>query len=323
MRLGSCVQFDEKVFAHSPDYDAYRGEIFEVIAFRHNRTHVELRCLSNPALIVQGLVHPTDLKSVPRKTTKAQQMKGRKDRQKTKRVDPGDASRQIKPPLKAQIRAKIRAKIKGSMSLSKGSIVPQSDRDSPPNQMHHVSARTLRAMKRKAQARDHASPAGEERLLIRPAQLRGAKVIWPDVDLTDKPPAKEGSRPRRDVGKRQFKSGVFEVIHEAAAALHKVGAIDTAALLKKVRGRAPMGNPNASTNVASRIKAKHRGKSVALVAGAEFSVALGAFLDDWEKEHGPLTAVELARAGKELAALEELADTELLKTAGAPNDRRP
>lgn len=28
--------------------------------------------------------------------------------------------------------------------------------------------------------------------------------------------------------------------------------------------------------------------------------ALGVFLDDWEKEHGPITSVELARAGKEM-----------------------
>jgi excisionase family DNA binding protein len=36
---------------------------------------------------------------------------------------------------------------------------------------------------------------------------------------------------------------------------------------------------------------------------AEFSerrAALGVFLDDWEKEHGPITSVELDRAGKEL-----------------------
>jgi hypothetical protein len=51
-----------------------------------------------------------------------------------------------------------------------------------------LSAKTLRAIKRKAQARDHALPAGEERLLIRPAQLKGARVIWTDVDLIDEPP---------------------------------------------------------------------------------------------------------------------------------------
>ena len=33
---------------------------------------------------------------------------------------------------------------------------------------------------------------------------------------------------------------------------------------------------------------------------SERQAALGVFLDDWEKEHGPITSVELARAGKVL-----------------------
>ncbi len=33
---------------------------------------------------------------------------------------------------------------------------------------------------------------------------------------------------------------------------------------------------------------------------AEASAALGAFLDDWEKEHGRITSAELDRAAKEL-----------------------
>jgi hypothetical protein len=33
---------------------------------------------------------------------------------------------------------------------------------------------------------------------------------------------------------------------------------------------------------------------------SERRAALGAFLDDWEKQHGPITSVELDRAGKEL-----------------------
>ena len=77
----------------------------------------------------------------------------------------------------------------GSVNPLKGSIVSQADLVSPPNEVRYVSARTLREMKRKAQARDHALPAGEERLLIRPAQLKGAAVIWPDVDLIDEPVA--------------------------------------------------------------------------------------------------------------------------------------
>ena len=33
--------------------------------------------------------------------------------------------------------------------------------------------------------------------------------------------------------------------------------------------------------------------------------ALGVFLDHWEKEHGPITSVELDRASKELRTDEE------------------
>jgi hypothetical protein len=40
-------------------------------------------------------------------------------------------------------------------------------------------------------------------------------------------------------------------------------------------------------------------------ARAEASAALGVFLDDWEKEHGPITSVELDRASKELRTDEE------------------
>jgi hypothetical protein len=52
-------------------------------------------------------------------------------------------------------------------------------------EVRYKSPKAMRAMKRRAQARDHALPAGEERLLIRPAMLKGAKVIWPDADLFD------------------------------------------------------------------------------------------------------------------------------------------
>ena len=33
---------------------------------------------------------------------------------------------------------------------------------------------------------------------------------------------------------------------------------------------------------------------------SERRAALGVFLDDWENDHGPITSVELDRAGKEL-----------------------
>jgi hypothetical protein len=53
-----------------------------------------------------------------------------------------------------------------------------------------ISANHLRAMKRKAQARDHELAARGEvppaaMLLLRPERLRGALVEWPDATLID------------------------------------------------------------------------------------------------------------------------------------------
>jgi DNA-damage-inducible protein J len=53
-----------------------------------------------------------------------------------------------------------------------------------------VPPERLRAMKQAAQARDRAIAAqddlaGGQMLLIRPDQVRGAKVKWPSVDLCD------------------------------------------------------------------------------------------------------------------------------------------
>jgi hypothetical protein len=67
MRIGSCVQFRDEMFAapFAPHYDAYRGETFEITAFRHARTHVALKCLSSPLLKVAGLAHPEELLVLP------------------------------------------------------------------------------------------------------------------------------------------------------------------------------------------------------------------------------------------------------------------
>lgn len=56
--------------------------------------------------------------------------------------------------------------------------------------VHHVAAGQMWAMKRAAQARDHASAASAdlstgERLLIRPHQLREAKVRWSAAKVSD------------------------------------------------------------------------------------------------------------------------------------------
>ena len=61
--------------------------------------------------------------------------------------------------------------------------------------------------------------------------------------------------------------------------------------------------PNVSDTMPLRTKAaaSPRRKS----ARAEASAALGVFLDHWEKEHGPITSLELDGASKELRTDEE------------------
>jgi hypothetical protein len=62
--------------------------------------------------------------------------------------------------------------------------------------------------------------------------------------------------------------------------------------------------PNVSD--AKRLRTKAAASPRRKSARAEASAALGVFLDHWEKEHGPFTSVELARASKELRTDEEL-----------------
>jgi hypothetical protein len=61
--------------------------------------------------------------------------------------------------------------------------------------------------------------------------------------------------------------------------------------------------PNVSD--AKRLRTKAAGSPRRKSARAEASAALGVFLDHWEKDHGPITSVELARARKELRTDEE------------------
>jgi hypothetical protein len=79
--------------------------------------------------------------------------------------------------------------------------------------------------------------------------------------------------------KRRFKSSAFEAIHESAAALHKVGAIDNAAM-QEFDGAALHASPTHAAKLPSG--------------------ALGSFLDGCKAKHGELTPDELARATKEL-----------------------
>ena len=55
LKLGMIVEFDPKVFQppFAPDYDAYKGHRFEVIAF-HPGGHVEIVCVDDPSVRVAG-----------------------------------------------------------------------------------------------------------------------------------------------------------------------------------------------------------------------------------------------------------------------------
>lgn len=61
--VGMDVYFRTKVFAppYTPYYDAYRGHKFNVVAL-HEGGHVELKCISDPSVVVAGYVHDDELK---------------------------------------------------------------------------------------------------------------------------------------------------------------------------------------------------------------------------------------------------------------------
>jgi len=61
--VGMRVYFKSHVFGenYKPYYDDYRGHIFEVIA-RPYKEHLELKCVDDPTVIVNGYVHDSDLK---------------------------------------------------------------------------------------------------------------------------------------------------------------------------------------------------------------------------------------------------------------------
>jgi len=62
-KLGSKVIFAKKVFEppYTPYYDAYKDQVFEIVAYHHNYTHVELVCVSDPTIEVDGYVHPNEI----------------------------------------------------------------------------------------------------------------------------------------------------------------------------------------------------------------------------------------------------------------------
>jgi len=63
LRIGQEVTFNEKVFnyPYAPYYNAYKDHTFEVVAFHYEDTHVELICVTDRSLIVDGYVHPDEL----------------------------------------------------------------------------------------------------------------------------------------------------------------------------------------------------------------------------------------------------------------------
>jgi hypothetical protein len=60
---GMEVYFRSKVFEHpyAPYYDAYRGHKFKVIAL-HPGDHIQLECISDSSVNVNGHVHADELK---------------------------------------------------------------------------------------------------------------------------------------------------------------------------------------------------------------------------------------------------------------------
>lgn len=59
MKIGGSVKFADKVFAppYTPHYDAYKGHVFQVVAYHDNFSHVELKCATDPQIVVNGYVH--------------------------------------------------------------------------------------------------------------------------------------------------------------------------------------------------------------------------------------------------------------------------
>jgi hypothetical protein len=62
-KLGSNVIFAKKVYEppYAPYYDAYKGQVFQIIAYHDNYTHVEVECISDPSIKVAGYVHPNEI----------------------------------------------------------------------------------------------------------------------------------------------------------------------------------------------------------------------------------------------------------------------
>jgi hypothetical protein len=72
-KAGDKVEFNPKVYKapYAPYYDSYQGETFEIVVVHIEEpygapehphiVHIELKCISDPELIVAGNVHPDEL----------------------------------------------------------------------------------------------------------------------------------------------------------------------------------------------------------------------------------------------------------------------
>jgi hypothetical protein len=69
--VGQRVVFNPKVFKapYAPYYDAYKDHEFEIVALHHRDTHIELKCVDDPAVLVKGYVHPDELKNLASDTS--------------------------------------------------------------------------------------------------------------------------------------------------------------------------------------------------------------------------------------------------------------
>lgn len=70
--IGDKVEFMPHVFEapYTPHYDAYKGHLFEVVTIMCDaddgevEDHLELRCVDDPSISVNGFVHDCDVVKV-------------------------------------------------------------------------------------------------------------------------------------------------------------------------------------------------------------------------------------------------------------------
>jgi len=63
--IDELVVFSPKVYAppYKPYYDNYVEQIFKIVAF-HEGDHIELECISDSNIIVNGYIHPDEILNI-------------------------------------------------------------------------------------------------------------------------------------------------------------------------------------------------------------------------------------------------------------------